>query len=268
MSGFDTLRVRIGDAIASHDTTALAAALRSGTHHGKPGVNAATKRWTARAIHERDGANTPELLETALRLASDREPIPRSIACILLADLWRSDREIVLDRAIQLATDLDWEVREWAAGIFGAALDRDFDGEYPTMDTLVVHPEPGVRRAVALAAMRAASAGKPERAGPLIALLERLLTDRDDYVRKNLGPFAIGDGLMRAYPDATIAALATWATRDDETTRWNVAMACGSGAARRYPDRVQPILEEFAGDDRRLVRQAVRTARRRLSPAQ
>jgi HEAT repeat protein len=202
-----------------------------------------------------------------VRLAGSAEPMARSIACILLADLWQQDRQHVLDRAIQLATDPDWEVREWAAGIFGAALDRDFVGEYPTMRALVSHPEPGVRRAIALAAMRAADTDSPQRAQPLIDLLEPLLTDRDDYVRKNLGPFAIGDGLMRAYPDATLDALAAWALRDDEITRWNVAMACGSGAARRHQEHILPILATLANDDRRLVLQAVRTARRRLSPA-
>ncbi len=207
------------------------------------------------------------LLNTALRLAVEPEPIARSIACILLADLWPNDRQAVLDRAVRLAVDPDWEVREWAAGIFGTALDRDFSSEYPTMQALVTHPEPGVRRAIALAAMRAAEPSKPDRAEPLIALLEPLLTDRDDYVRKNLGPFAIGDGLMRAYPDATFNALAGWAGRDDEITRWNVAMACGSGVARRYPDRAQTILDQLASDDRRLVRQAARTARGRIQKA-
>ncbi|MGH9175992.1 MAG: hypothetical protein ACRD1H_16620, partial [Vicinamibacterales bacterium] len=118
-------RDRIGAAINDGDDDALVAALRSGSHHGKPGVNAATKRWTAERLRQRDGDGSPTLLDTALRYSANHEPMLRSIACVLLARLWDLDRASVTDRAITLAADLDWEVREWAASIFGLALDSN-----------------------------------------------------------------------------------------------------------------------------------------------
>ncbi|HUG14053.1 MAG TPA: hypothetical protein VMM78_03455 [Thermomicrobiales bacterium] len=258
------LQERIQRALDAGDDDALAAALHSGTHHGRPGVNARTKRWVAARLRERDGPRSPDLLRAALRHATSHEPSLRSISCIALADCLPVDRAAVMQRALALAADSDWEVREWAAGIFGAALDSDFDAEYPALLALTAHADDRVRRAVALAAMAAADARKPERAQRLLALLEPLLADHSAYVRRNLGPFAIGAGLLAAYPDATHAALRDWARRDDAITRWNVAAACGSAAARRSPQPLLAVLDLLALDERRMVRSAARAARRSL----
>jgi 3-methyladenine DNA glycosylase AlkD len=84
------------------------------------------------------------------------------------------------------------------------------------------------------------------------------------YVRKNLGPFAIGDGLLRCYPDLTLEHLARWAGSDDARVRWNVAMAFSTAEGARHVDAALPILERLAEDDRRFVWRAVANAMRNL----
>ena len=106
-----------------------------------------------------------------------------------------------------LADDADWEVRECAAGLFARVLERDFERGLALFAKWTAHRSPNVRRAVALAAKSAAQERRPGRARPLLDLVERLLSDAAEYVRKNLGPFAIGDGFLRAYPEATLARL-------------------------------------------------------------
>jgi HEAT repeat protein len=182
---------------------------------------------------------------------------------VLLADLWPLERDTVLERGIALASDDDWEVREWAAHIFGAALNRDFAAEYPAMLELAAHPHEGVRRAIALAVMDAARRDRPERAAPLLAIVERLLPDTSEYVRRNLGPFALGAALLRAYPDETHLALDRWVSSASELTRWNVAMACGSAAALRHSAATRALLDRLMTGDSRLVRSAARAALRR-----
>jgi 3-methyladenine DNA glycosylase AlkC len=136
------------------------------------------------------------------------------------------------------------------------------------MCALTSHPQTNVRRAIVLAAMDAAARHKPERAAPLLALVEPLLPDRAEYVRKNLGPFAIGAALLPAYPEQTFPMLRAWAGRENEVTRWNVAMACSSAAAARYPAAASAILRALATDERRFVRGAVRSAARKLAARQ
>jgi 3-methyladenine DNA glycosylase AlkC len=97
-------------------------------------------------------------------------------------------------------------------------------------------------------------------AEPLVSLVEPLLSDKTPYVRKNLGSFAIGDGLLRCYPSTAMKYLHKWAERKDEGTLWNVAMAFASyGGKKNWQEGVK-ILSALATDERRYVWRAVASA--------
>ena len=83
-------------------------------------------------------------------------------------------------------------------------------------------------------------------------------------MRKNLGPFALGDQFVRSYPDATLARLRTWMKDEDENVRWNVAMTFSAASGARLALRAPDILEFLATDERPFVRGAVRAAQRRV----
>ena len=261
----DAIQKRLADAVAAGDRRSLEAAVLDNRHHGRPGVNGATKRLLAGLLIARDGKGSPALYETAIDLSESPVQDLRSVSAVLLADLWPEDRDGVFERGLTLAQDDEWEVREWAAGIFGTALDRDFEAEYAAMLELTAHASDRVRRAVVLAAMQAAGAKRPERAAPLLALLEPLLPDAAECVRKNLGPFAIGDKMLGQYPETTLGRLEAWAAREDVWTRWNVAMAATSANAGRHSRRLAPLLERLADDERSPVRSAVRAGLRNLA---
>lgn len=113
---------------------------------------------------------------------------------------------------------------------------------------------------MAIAVRKAGNLKKDELADPLISLVEPLLSDRTLYVRKNLGPFAIGDGLLRCYPTATLKYLRKWAGRKDAGTRWNVAMAFASYGGNKQWRGGTALLRELATDERRYVWRAVASA--------
>ena len=72
-------------------------------------------------------------------------------------------------------------------------------------------------------------------------------------MRKNLGPYAIGDGLLRCYPSQTLKYIRKWADSKDEATLWNVAMSFASyGGNKSWREGVR-ILTKLATDDRRYV---------------
>src|SRR2546428_285309 len=132
------------------------------------------------------------------------------------------------------------------------------------MSDWVRGPDSRVRRAVVVGAKSAARTRRPEWAEPLLDLLEPALKDENEYVRKNLGPFTIGDQFLRSYPDATLARLRKWMEDPDENVRWNVAMAFAAASGARLAQRAPDILDFLAKDERPLVRNAVRAARRRV----
>jgi 3-methyladenine DNA glycosylase AlkC len=128
----------------------------------------------------------------------------------------------------------------------------------------VRHLSENVRRAVVVAAKKVGQKRVSGRGELLLRLIEPLLKDTSVYVRRNLGAFAIGDGLLRAYPGLTLAYLKNWSFSDDEQVLWNVAMVFSSAEAVKHCGEALPILRRLACDRRRFVWRAAASALRNL----
>ncbi len=83
-------------------------------------------------------------------------------------------------------------------------------------------------------------------------------------MRRNLGPFAIGDQILRSYPEATFARLERWAREPDQNVRWNVASTFTSASGARVAERAFGILAFLSTDTRPFVRRAVQAAVRNI----
>ncbi len=213
----------------------------------------------ARRQAQRLHADHPDALFALGHSLADRpEPPERGLAALLLAEQYAGHEEAVAAALLRLADDTDWTVREYAANGLGRLLADHFDAVYARFAAWVRHPSANVRRAVAVATMTVARTDDVERAGRLLDLLEPLLTDRSPYVRKNLGPFAIGSALLVHHPDITFAALARWRDHHpDAQARWNLAMACSASGGARWPERSLAFLHTLADDPRPFVWRAV-----------
>ena len=200
----------------------------------------------------------------ASRLLSHPRRVDKELAAILLAPLARTHPADVERAALRLARDERWDVREAAAVLLGEALDVAFDHFHRTCRTWMDKEEPRVRRCIVVAAKYAARSRAPERAAPLLDLIEPALRDRDEYVRRNLGPFAIGDQLLRSYPEETLARLGKWAKDPNEVVRWNVAMAFSSATGAKLAEQGLPLLRELEADESKFVARAARASLRRM----
>ena len=253
-----------GAALDAGDRKAALAVLdsRATAHAGT--ANAADKRAAARELLRRCADAPAEVLVGWPRwLARQDNPTARGLAALLITSIYPVQREEAVAILQGLCDDANWEVREWGGSTAGELLTHHFDEFCPILERWIAHPSPSVRRAVALAARGAADRRHPERAGRLFDLIEPLLPDRAEYVRRNLGPFAVASLLAR-YPEQTIARIRQWARSDDETVRWNAAMAFAAAPAGRHVAEALEILSELARDERRLVRRAVSAALRNL----
>jgi 3-methyladenine DNA glycosylase AlkC len=240
-------------ALKAGDEEALVAALMT-TKWGKAGYQAQV------TIEETLGPGTNGLYLWACRMADRPEPAPRAIAAPLFRHYWSVRPDKIQARLLQIADDEDWWVREAAHSTMGSLLVAHFDAFYPVLQAWTEHPSPNVRRGVALAARKAANERKDEWAGALLDLVEPLLADRNTYVRKNLGPYAIGDGLLRCHPQPTLTRLRRWAEDPREQVRWNVAMAFRSFGGTRHVEEALAVLGILAADERRFVWRAAASA--------
>lgn len=196
----------------------------------------------------------------AINLSNHENPHTRRYASRILFKLWEKDKDRNAEILRTLADDEHWLVREEAHAVWGGLLVKRFEQVFPILQTWSMHSSANLRRCVAIAARTAGNLRNEEWAKPLINLLEPLLSDKNAYVRKNLGPYAIGDGLLRCYPEFTLKHLRKWAHRKDEGTRWNVAMAFASFGGNRNWQKGIKILTALATDKRRYVWRAVASA--------
>ena len=200
----------------------------------------------------------------ATRLLQHPRRVDKQLAAVILRPLIPSD-QAALEHAIhRLARDEDWEVREAAASLLGDALERSFAAYLRAARSWMATGEPRLRRAVIVGAKYAARSRHPERAEPLLDLIEPALAEHDEYVRRSLGPFAIGDQILRSYPDAAFARLERWAREPDENVRWNVAAVFTSASGAKVAERAFGILASLSTDTRPFVQRAVQAAVRNI----
>jgi len=251
-------------AVAAGDPARALALLeaRATAHAGTP--NAADKRAAVKAIAAAFAGRSDDLGRWARWLAAQPGPAAKELAALLLARTYPLHAGEAQETLRRLADDANWEVREWAGSAAGEVLARHFDGFYPVLQRWAADPSQFVRRAVCIAAIGAAGRRRPQRCLPLLDLLEPLAADRAEEVRRNLGPFAVGGALMRAYPEETLARVRRWAASDDEMRRWNAAMVFAAAPAGKHVEAALEILSELARDQRRLVWMAVSSALRNL----
>ena len=215
-------------------------------------------------VIDRVGPSPIVRLNWAERLMAHPRRVDKELAALIVWPLAKSHSRELSRIAYRLARDDDWGVRESAASLLGELLAEAWADTLPLLREWVSGPDSRLRRAVVVAAKYAARARNPDRAEALLDLIEPALYDHEEYVRKSVGPFAIGDQFVRSYPDATLARLRKWMQLEDENVRWNVAMAFSAASGARLAQRAPDVLEFLAADERPFVRGAVKSAQRRV----
>ncbi len=193
-------------------------------------------------------------------LVDRRKPAFRHLACQLAPAGYRHEAEPALKLLQRLADDADWTVRDAAAETCGRLLRDDFARMLEALYGWREHPSASVRRAVVIAAGRAARPDRLERAEPLLKLVEPLLADEDATIRRALGPSALGGSLLRHYPMDAFEYLVKWSTSNEPGVLWNVAMAFSGPPAADIARKALIVLRKLSLDERRIVWRAVSSA--------
>jgi HEAT repeat protein len=252
-----------GAAIASADREGALRALQSQATSHAGTAPAAEKRAAVKETLARVQAKA--LPEIALWFASHERDSAKELGALMLAKSYAQHPGEAITELRRLAADANWEVREWAGSATGDVFGDHFDELYPVMEDWLRDPSQFVRRAVAIALMGASDRKHPERAEPLLALADMLVRDPAEEVKRNTGPFAVGNALLGKYPIETLEHVRMWARADEQIVRWNAAMVFVAANARKHVAAGLEILSALAADKRRPVWMAVSSAAKNLA---
>lgn len=210
-------------------------------------------------------AYEPALISVvAADLVSFDEIFIRKAGCWLLIKLLENGAaprtEEISPLACKLADDPDWGVREESTYLFRELLRRDLPISAHTYISLMTAGSENLRRAITVGAGRAGQKKRPELAKPLFDVLEPSVGDRREYVRKNLGPFAVGSYLIFYYPTEAFLRIQRWARSTDEQTRWTAVMSLSASGGVHFVDKALPIIKLCITDPSRYVSKAAHSA--------
>ncbi|MCF6136763.1 DNA alkylation repair protein [Pseudalkalibacillus berkeleyi] len=229
---------------------------------------AKVKRLAIKLIEQKCMGNEIMMNEWAYFLAKHQSPTAKEIAAHLLVNVYENDKEPCHFYLYYLADDHHWEVREWAAGACGSLLAAHYASFYPVLNEWIQDNSENVRRVVVLAVMYASKSLTSRYVRELLHLFEPLMCDNSAYVKKNLGPFAIGDALLSRFPDEVLAWLEHLSESENEHVRWNIAMVFTSAASRKFKQPGFRLLSSFANDERKPIQRAVKKAKENLENGQ
>lgn len=117
-----------------------------------------------------------------------------------------------------------------------------------------------VKRAMALAVKYDAKSADPKKWKTYFSIIDPLMSEEAEYIRKNLGPFAIGDGLLSRYPKQVLSSCKKWTKSKNENVRWNTAMIFTAAAAKKYASDGIVIIKPLIQDESPFVSRAAKKA--------
>jgi HEAT repeat protein len=251
----DLLRARLDTVMGTDTADALVSTLVAVSRRRSPIEAGALLDYAFRQLRGRLGSVVArrKLWIWTRHCAARPEVEARQMACALLDAFWKDHRKDVERLLLNLARDEDREVRLYAASTMARVIRSSFKTNVRHLRAWSRHPDPSVRRQVIIATVAVADERHPDWAKALLDLLEPHLSDRDPYIRRNLGPFALGQGMLRVYPDAALERFAKWLGSNDEIVRWNIAMAFTGPVAALRCEKALEILKVLASDPRRFV---------------
>ncbi len=235
--------------------------LLSGSIHGKPGVPVAELGRIEKIVKK--NLTSEEQYQFAKRLLKRSEYTARNIGTHLIVSGWpaHKDVEVYIKKA---ADDDDWIVREYAAGAFASLLEKDFPHFSKLYLKWLKTESVNVKRAIALAVKYESKSADSKKWKIYFDLIDPLMAEEAEYIRKNLGPFAIGDGLLSRYPEQIFASCKKWMKSDNENVRWNTAMIFTAAAARKFAKDGKAILQSLEKDHNPFVSRAAKKAIKNL----
>lgn len=194
-------------------------------------------------------------LENASKLLRTGTATSIELGLLILPVESEKTRPKVFDLLIKYADHDNWEIREYAGEMLGEFLRYHFHDYKDELINLRRSDSENVRRAVVIALKYLGKYRDLSLSKEILEILGLYMNDASNYVKKNLGPFAIGDAMIDYAPSHTLAYLKRWAFHSNPNVKWNVASVFSTAAGAKYYDVGFELLGKLIYDDDTSVRQ-------------
>lgn len=217
------------------------------------------KRFVIRKISEsiEDSVHADKrFFEAGLMLCNRNSDNAKEIGVSLIWKGYRYNKKITVGTIVRISDDCNWEVREYAAGAFIELLRNNHELHRRIM-RLAKHKSENVRRAVLFSALAFKNA---EHCGKGFGIIESMLSERSEYVRRNLGPFILGSHFGNKLPVQTLKMLKKWGKCGDAATVSNVVMSFASSFGSNYPKEALEVIASLPDKTKEQVLKPVESA--------
>lgn len=177
------------------------------------------------------------------------------LALLILPVESNKDSNKVFDILTRYADHENWEIREYAGEMIGEFLRYHFRNYKSRLAHLRRSDSENIRRAVVIGLKYLGKYRELSLSEEILEILGLYMDDTSNYVKKNLGPFAIGDAMIEYDSLHTIAYLKRWASHSNPNVKWNVASVFSTAAGAKHYDVGFELLGKLIHDEDKSVRQ-------------
>ena len=143
-------------------------------------------------------------------------------------------KQVITKLILKYAASPNWAVRETVGSFFSSFLYDDFKYYFKLCRKMVKSKNVNLRRATIIAGMNS-DLTLSQMKKVVDEIYEVLLNDKELYIRKNLGPFALAH-FFRRFPEMAERKINKWGKSSDGWTAWNTITIFSQSAGKRNPD--------------------------------
>ncbi|MDX2085356.1 MAG: HEAT repeat domain-containing protein [Candidatus Melainabacteria bacterium] len=157
-----------------------------------------------------------------------------------------------------------WQVREWGGFSLRGLMEKHFEEAFALSEPWVHDPSVNVRRGALIGCKLTKKSATPERVHQVLERISHFMSDENDYIKKNCGPFVVNE-LGSLQPEIVLNWLKIQAQIPNVHVRANVAKAFTQAFGKRYPQEAMSVLELLRDDPERRVQSAIISALKNLN---
>lgn len=203
-------------------------------------------------------------LENAITLLDIKTINSIELALLILPLDSTENKNKIFDILIKYADHSNWEIREYAGERIGEFLRYNFRDYRKDLIKLRASDSENIRRGVVIGLKYLGKYRELSLSRDILEILALYMDDESKYVKKNLGPFAIGDAMINYDSIGTLDLLERYADSDNPNIKWNVASAFSTAAGAKHGDSGFHILTRLIHDNNKSVRQMALTSLKNL----
>jgi len=200
-----------------------------------------------------------ERLEIIQKLVKSKNSAIVETGICMVPSVYGSDPHISENILESASRNDNWEIREFASEAAGNILSIDFDSFSNVIEKWAESGDGRLMRSAALALRRYSYSMPSSNCDRIMDMLDRMMKNNDPYLRRNLGPYAIGDGILGNCKETAEIRIREWARSENQEIRKNTVLIFKARKSSRNQEFSREILNILAHDKDARIRSMAKT---------